>query len=224
MFVEEECMNSALSEAVEKAGIISILRGIDTSVILKVADALYDGGIRFMEVTFDHKSGDFRKTEDAIAALAERFSGRMHIGAGTVTTVDLVHRAQNAGAEFIISPDCNEEVIGETKRLELVSIPGALTPSEILRAHYAGADFVKVFPAGCLGPDYIKALRGPIPQVKLMAVGGIDASNVALFLKAGCVGAGVGGKLANRKTIEEGRFDLLTQAARELIKAAEEAV
>lgn len=217
-------MDSALSEAVEKAGIISILRGIDTSVILKVAEALYDGGIRFMEVTFDHKSGDFRKTENAIAALVDRFGRRMHIGAGTVTTVDLVHRAQDAGAEFIISPDCNEEVIGETKKLDLVSIPGALTPSEILRAHYAGADFVKVFPAGCLGPDYIKALRGPIPQVKLMAVGGIDASNVGEFIKAGCVGVGVGGRLANRKTIEEGRFDLLTQAAEELIKAAEEAV
>ena len=216
-------MEETIGMAIEEAGIISILRGIESEVILKVAEALYKGGIRFMEVTFDHKSGDFGKTEKAISSLCDEFDGRMHIGAGTVTTVDLVHRAADAGAEFIISPDCNEEVIRETKRLGLVSIPGAFTASEILKAHYAGADFVKVFPAGCISPSYIKALRGPIPQVKLMAVGGIDASNVEEYIKAGCVGAGVGGKLASQKTIAEGRFDLLTEAAENLIKAVKEA-
>lgn len=215
---------SELAREIEKAKVISILRGIEPDVILKVADALYKGGIRFMEVTFDHASCNFKKTVDAIKALCKEFEGRMEIGAGTVTTVELVHLAHEAGAKFIISPDCNEEVIKETKRLGLVSIPGAFTASEILKAHYAGADFVKVFPAGDINPSYIKALRGPIPQVKLMAVGGIDASNVASFMKAGCVGAGVGGKLANKKAIEEGRFELLTEAARELIQAATEEI
>ncbi len=216
-------MEETLGRAIEEAGVISILRGIESEVILKVADALYEGGIRFMEVTFDHKSRDWEKTEKAIRTLCDAFDGRMRIGAGTVTTVDLVHRAADAGAGFIISPDCNEEVIRETKRLGLVSIPGAFTASEILKAHYAGADFVKVFPAGSIAASYIKALRGPIPQVKLMAVGGIDASNVGEYIKAGCVGAGVGGKLASQKAIAEGRFDLLTEAARDLIRAVREA-
>ncbi len=216
-------MEDALNAQIEKAGIISILRGIESEVILKVAEALYEGGIEFMEVTFDHKSGDFGKTEDAIRALCDAYEGKMHIGAGTVTTVDLVHRAHDAGAEFIISPDTNEEVIRETKRLRLVSIPGAFTASEILKAHYAGADFVKVFPAGCIAPSYIKALRGPIGHVRLMAVGGIDARNVGEYIKAGCAGAGVGGKLANAGAIADGRFDLLTKAAEDLIKAVREA-
>lgn len=216
-------MQGTLATAIECAGVISILRGIKSDVILKVADALYEGGIRFMEVTFDHKSLDFKKTEDAICALRKEYEGRMHIGAGTVTTVDLVHRALDAGAEYIISPDVNEGVIKETKRLGLISIPGAFTASEILKAHYLGADFVKIFPAGTLPPSYIKALRGPIPQVKMLAVGSIDASNVGDYIKAGCVGAGVGGKLANIKAIEEGRFDLLKEAAEDLIQAVKEA-
>ncbi len=216
-------MDSTLKGAIEEAGIISILRGIESEVILKVAQALYEGGIRFMEVTFDHKTCDWEKTENAIKTLSSAFDGRMHIGAGTVTNVELVRRAEAAGAEFIISPDCNEEVIRETKRKGLVSIPGAFTASEILKAHYSGADFVKVFPAGSISPSYIKALRAPIPQVKLMAVGGIDAANVGEYIKAGCVGAGVGGKLASAKAIKEGRFDLLTEAARALVRAVKEA-
>lgn len=217
-------MGNRLVKEIEEAKVISILRGIETSTILKVAGALYDGGIRFMEVTFDHATQNFQKTEDAIKTLSTTFHGKMEIGAGTVTTVELVYKAAEAGARFIISPDCNEEVIKETKRLGLISIPGAFTASEILKAHYAGADFVKVFPAGNIDPSYIRALRGPIPQVKLMAVGGIDASNVASYIKAGCIGAGVGGKLANKKAIAEGRFELLTEAAKELIQAATEAI
>ena len=213
-------MEKTLQERIEKAKVIAILRGIESSVMQKVAEALYEGGIRFMEVTFDHRSGDFKQTANAIRSLCTTFAGKMEIGAGTVTTVELVHLATESGAKFIISPDCNTDVINETKKLGLVSIPGAFTASEVLKAHYAGADFVKVFPAGCMGPEYIKALRGPIPQVKLLAVGGIDAENIASFLKAGCVGAGVGGKLASKALIEEGKFDELEKAAAAMIDAA----
>lgn len=215
-------MSDNLVERIENARVISILRGIEPTVILKVAHALYDGGIRFMEVTFDHGTGDFQKTYDAIKALVKEFDGKMEIGAGTVTSVELVHLAADAGAKFIISPDCREDVILETKKLGLVSIPGAFTASEILKAHSAGADFVKLFPAGSVSPAYVKALKGPIPHVKLMAVGGIDASNAADYIKAGCSGVGVGGKLANKKVIDEGKYELLTEAAKELICAAQE--
>lgn len=217
-------MNTSLIERIEKGKVIAIMRGIEPSVMLHAAQALFEGGIRFMEVTFDHKSRDFQKTADSISALIKEFQGRMEIGAGTVCSTDLVHLAYDNGAQFIISPDCNPTVIQETKKLGLVSIPGAMTPSEILQCHAAGADFVKVFPAGCLGPEYIKALRGPIPQVKLMAVGGIDAGNIRAFLNAGCVGAGVGGKLASRALIDAGQFDKLTQAAVQMMDAAREEV
>lgn len=210
-----------LQDQIENAKIIAIVRGVDSSSIQKVAEALYQGGIRFLEVTYDHQSGDFKKTSEAISALCKNFAGRLNIGAGTVTSVDLVKAAAENGAQFIISPDCNVEVISATKRLHLVSIPGAMTPSEILTAYDAGADFVKVFPAGSLGPSYIKAVRGPIPQVKLMAVGGIDASNAASFLEAGCVGLGVGGKLVSKSLVAAGKFDELTKNAQELIAAVQ---
>jgi len=210
-----------LQDQIENAKIIAIVRGVDSSSIQKVAEALYQGGIRFLEVTYDHQSKDFKKTSEAISALCKNFAGRLNIGAGTVTSVDLVKAAAENGAQFIISPDCNVEVISATKRLHLVSIPGAMTPSEILTAYDAGADFVKVFPAGSLGPSYIKAVRGPIPQVKLMAVGGIDASNAASFLEAGCVGLGVGGKLVSKSLVAAGKFDELTKNAQELIAAVQ---
>ncbi len=210
-----------LQDQIENAKIIAIVRGVDSSSIQKVAEALYQGGIRFLEVTYDHQSKDFKKTSDVISALCKNFAGRLDIGAGTVTCVDLVKAAAESGARFILSPDCNVEVIHATKRLHLVSIPGAMTPSEILTAYDAGADFVKVFPAGCLGPSYIKAVRGPIPQVKLMAVGGIDASNAASFLEAGCVGLGVGGKLVSKSLVAAGKFDELTKNAQELIAAVQ---
>lgn len=212
-------MDNRLVRKIEEEKVISIIRGINTDIILKVAHSLYAGGIRFVEVTFDHGSCDFKKTEAAIKVLSKEFNGLMKIGAGTVTTVELVNRAAEAGAEFIISPNCDEAVIKETKNLDLVSIPSALTASEILKAHYAGADFVKIFPAGIMGPDYVKALRAPIPQVKFIAVGGIDAFNAGAFIQSGCVGVGVGGRLADRKTIEEGRFNRLTNAAKKLIAA-----
>jgi 2-dehydro-3-deoxyphosphogluconate aldolase/(4S)-4-hydroxy-2-oxoglutarate aldolase len=210
-----------LQDQIENAKIIAIIRGIDSSSIQKVAEALYQGGIRFLEVTYDHQSKDFKKTSEAISALCKNFAGRLNIGAGTVTSVDLVKAAAENGAQFIISPDCNVEVIRATKRLHLVSIPGAMTPSEILTAYDAGADFVKVFPAGSLGPSYIKAVRGPIPQVKLMAVGGIDASNAASFLEAGCVGLGVGGKLVSKSLVAAGKFDEITKNAQELVAAVQ---
>lgn len=216
-------MTDNLIQGIEKARVIAIIRGVESSAMLKLAHALYDGGIRFMEVTFDHKTMDFCKTASAIEALKKEFGDEFGVGAGTVTSVELVHTAKNSGAQYIISPDCNTEVIKETKKLGLVSIPGAMTPSEILQAHSAGADFVKVFPSGCLGLEYIKALKGPIPHVRLLAVGGINAENVGAFIKAGCVGAGIGGKLANLKLIEENRFDAITASAKEIIKAVMEA-
>ena len=127
--------------------------------------------------------------------------------------------AAEAGAEYIISPNVDTAIIRATKAVGLISIPGAFTPSEIAGAYQAGADFVKLFPAGDLGVSYLKAIRAPISHVKLMAVGGINEGNAAAFLKAGAVGLGVGGNLAKRAWIEAGEFDKLTEAAKAMTAA-----
>lgn len=201
----------------EKA--IAIVRGVDVEACVKVADALYAGGIRLMEITFNQKNpASFADTARAIALISKKYGGKMLIGAGTVTTPELVKIAAEAGAKYIISPDTNLEVIRTTLELGLVSMPGALTPTEVLTAHRAGAHFVKLFPIGNLGTSYVKALCAPISHVKMLGVGGITEDNVADFLRAGVVGVGVGGNLANKKWIEAGEFDRITETARKLVE------
>ncbi len=198
---------------------IAIVRGASADDCIKVADALYEGGIRFMEITFNQKNPDsFSDTAKAISAVATKYEGKMLIGAGTVTTPELVEIAAKAGAKYIISPDTNEDVIKKTRELGLVSMPGAFTPSEVLAAHRAGADFVKLFPIGNLGASYVKALCAPISHVKMLAVGGVNENNAADFINAGCYGVGVGGNLANKKWIEAGEFDKITEVARKLVE------
>ena len=198
---------------------VAIVRGASVEDCLKVADALYAGGIRLMEITFNQKNpASFADTAKAISAIAERYEGRMLVGAGTVTTPELVEIAANAGARFIISPDTNPAVIKKTRELGLVSMPGALTPTEVLVAHNAGADFVKLFPVGNLGASYLKALCAPISHVRMLAVGGVNEENVAEFLSAGAYGVGVGGNLANKKWIEAGEFDKITAVAKKLVE------
>lgn len=213
-------MRQQIIKSVEKEKLIAIVRGVGADQCRKVAQALYEGGVRLMEITYDQRAPEtWAATAGAIGALAQEYAGRMFVGAGTVTCTELVELTHTHGGGFIISPDVNTDVIRRTRELGMVSMPGALTPTEIMTAHNAGADFVKLFPAGELGPGYIKAVRAPISHVKLMAVGGINEGNAAAFLKAGAVGLGVGGNLAKRAWIEAGEFDKLTEAARAMTAA-----
>lgn len=217
-------MRDQVIQAIETEKVIAIVRGVSPDQCMRVADALYAGGIRLMEVTFDQKNpASFRTTADAIAAIGKAYEGRMLVGAGTVTTTELVELTAEAGGKYVISPDVNVDVIRRTRELGMVSLPGAMTPTEVMTAHRAGADFVKLFPAGNLGTAYVKAVRAPISHVKLLAVGGINEDNVADFLRAGMVGAGVGGNLANKKWIEAGEFDKITETARKLLEAVKNA-
>ncbi len=205
---------------VESEKIVAIVRGVEPAQCLAVADALYTGGIRLMEVTFDQKHPEsFPDTANAIRTICETYEGRLLAGAGTVTTPELVELAAQAGAQYIISPDTNVDVIRRTRELGLVSMPGALTPSEIMTAHRAGADFVKLFPVANFGADYVKAVRAPVSHVKLLAVGGVNEHNIRDFLNAGMVGAGVGGNLANKTWIEQGEFNKITEAAKAILAA-----
>ncbi|MBQ8813110.1 MAG: bifunctional 4-hydroxy-2-oxoglutarate aldolase/2-dehydro-3-deoxy-phosphogluconate aldolase [Lachnospiraceae bacterium] len=215
-------MREQIIQQVKAEKIIVIIRGVSSDRILPVAQALYDGGVRMIEVTFDQKDVEKQKeTVECIRKIAEHFQGKVSVGAGTVTSTKLVEMAAEAGAQYIISPDTNEAVIRKTRELGLVSMPGALTPTEVMNAHHWGADFVKLFPVGNLGAGYVKAVKAPLNHVKLLAVGGVNADNVADFLAAGCCGAGVGGNLVNKKWIEAGEYEKLTEAARELMRAVE---
>ena len=213
--------NEQICGMICRTRIIAIVRGLDGH-FTELAQALYDGGIRAMEVTFRLGNPDeFYKTADSIREIRAAMGDRMAVGAGTVTSPKLVQLAHDAGAQFIVSPDTDVEVIRATKALGMLSMPGAMTPSEVRVAYDAGADFVKVFPAGVLGADYIKALRGPLGHIPMLAVGGVSEKNVAEFIKAGCVGAGVGGKLVNKEWIEEGAWDKITALAHALCENAQ---
>lgn len=205
---------------VEREKIIAIIRGAAPEQCLKVAAALYEGGIRLMEITYNQRDpSSWQATAAAIASIAKEYEGRMLVGAGTVTTPELVELTHKAGGYYIISPDTSEAVIRRTRELGMVSMPGALTPSEVMQAHRAGADFVKLFPIGNLGVGYAKAIMAPISHVKLLAVGGVNEKNVVDFLNAGLVGAGIGGNLVNKQWIEAGQYHKITETARALVAA-----
>lgn len=217
-------MREEITKALAERKLIVIVRGVSAEQILPLAGALYEGGIRFMEVTFD-PSGKCSDEETArkIALLCEKYGDRMYFGAGTVLTEQQVACAKEAGAEYIISPDTNPAVIRKTKELGMLSMPGAFTPTEAMVAHTAGADYVKLFPVGELGVSYFKAVRAPLNHLKLLAVGGVSLSNIADYLAAGAYGFGIGSSLVDKKMIERGCFDEITKLAAKYVQAVEHA-
>lgn len=213
-------MSQAVLDKILEDKIIAIVRGIPSSQIVSLAAALEKGGVTCMEVTFDQSSEEkARDTLVAIRAIKEALGDRMCVGAGTVMTAEQVRQAVEAGAEYMISPNVDEEVIRETKRLDKVSIPGAMTPTEAAFAYKCGADIVKMFPAGLLGVDYIRAVKAPLKHIPLSAVGNVTVENCAQFLEAGAVGIGVSGNLVSKKLVEEGRFDEITATAKAYVAA-----
>ena len=214
-------MREQLIQKVLDKKIVAIVRGVYGEDCVNLAQALYEGGIELLEVTFDQSKPEDRiRTADSIRMLVERLGDKMTFGAGTVTNLEMLELARNAGAQFIVSPDTNVEVIRATVAWGMVSMPGALTPTEIVTAHAAGADFVKLFPAGTQGTGYFKAVTAPLNHIRLLAVGGVNEKNVADFLAAGAVGVGVGGNLVNKTWIKTGEFDKITAVAKEFVKNA----
>lgn len=213
-------MREQVIKSIEKEKIVVIVRGVARENLIPLTQAMYEGGIRLLEITYDATG----KTTDAetaanIEMLAKHFEGRMYIGAGTVIRPVQVELTAKAGGKFIISPDTNKEIIEKTRELGLVSMPGALTPTEIADASRFGADFVKLFPVSTFGTEYVKAVKAPLSHVKLLAVGGIDEKNIADYAKAGACGFGVGSNIVNKKLIEAGEFGKITELAKEFLKA-----
>ena len=208
-------MREKVIEKIEKEKIIAIVRGAESEKLIPFAEAVYAGGIRLLEITYsaDGSVSD-EKTAKNIQKLSEQFDGRMYIGAGTVLKEKQVELTKSAGGRFIISPDTYPEVIRKTRELDMVSMPGALTPSEIQSAHRAGADFVKVFPVTNMGIEYLKAVKAPLSHIKLIAVGGINEKNMSDYIDAGICGFGIGSNIVNKKMIEEENFEEITNLAK----------
>lgn len=208
-------MREQVIEWIEKHKVVTIVRGVASDRLIPLAEAMYEGGIRLLEVTFSaNGSVSDEETAKNIELLSKHFEGRMFIGAGTVLTEKQVELTQKAGGQFIISPDTCEEVIKKTRELGLVSMPGALTPSEIMSAHRWGADFVKLFPITNMGVDYVKAVKAPLSHIRFLAVGGIDEKNMQDYLDAGVCGFGVGSNIVSKKLIEAGDFAAITALAK----------
>ena len=215
-------MREQIIKSIEANKIITIVRGVAKEKLIPLAQAMYDGGIRLMEITYDAKGVvSDEDTAKSIELLAHHFDGKMHIGAGTVITQKQVELTKKAGGGFIISPDTYAAVIEKTREIQMVSIPGALTPTEIQAAHRYGADFVKMFPITNLGIQYVKAVKAPLSYIKLLAVGGITEKNIKEYLNAGISGFGIGTNIVNKKMIENNEFDKICELAKTYTKETE---
>lgn len=210
----------AIKEEIINHKIISIIRNIDRDDYIPAVEALYNGGINFAEITFDAtKAKSDCETAEIIKKTSSVFKDKMYIGAGSVVTVEQVLLAAKAGAKYIISPNCDPDVIKATLENGLISIPGCFTASEAVTAKNCGADFIKVFPADSCGPGYIKALAAPLSNIDFLAVGGVNTNNAGEFLNAGVKGLGIGANLVSKKNISEYGYEWITEKAKEFVNA-----
>jgi len=211
---KREVLNRMINE-----GLIPVIRVTSASEAMDVADAVKEGGVSFIEITMSVQGAI-----DVIKELAKKYKDEIIMGAGTVLDPETGRAALLAGAQFIVSPTLNLDLIQLAHRYSAVVIPGAMTPTEILTAWNAGADMVKVFPSAQLGgPEYIKALRGPLPQILLVPTGGVNLQNAGAFIKAGAAALGVGGELVDKKAIKEKKFHIITESTRAFLKTIREA-
>ena len=197
-----------------EAGVVAVIRAQSADQLSHIAAALLEGGVPSIEVTMSTP-----KAIAGIEALADSIGDRAIIGVGTVLDASTARDAIAAGAQFVVSPVLDEEVIGTTRRYGKISIPGAFTPTEILRAWTLGADVVKVFPSTSLGPSYIRDILAPLPQVRLTPTGGVDLKNAADWIKAGAVCLGVGSSLVTRDSLAKSDWGAITTNARAFVAA-----
>jgi 2-dehydro-3-deoxyphosphogluconate aldolase/(4S)-4-hydroxy-2-oxoglutarate aldolase len=191
-------------------GIVAVVRSPDSQQLVEVARALADGGVTVVEITMTVPNA-----LDVVRQVRQALGDRVLLGAGTILDPETARAALLAGAEYVVAPTLNLEVIRLCQRYGKLVMPGAFTPTEILTAWEAGADIVKVFPADVVGPAFFKAVRAPLPQVRLMPTGGVDLTTAAAFLKAGACCLGVGGQLVEPKAVAERNFDRIRDLARQ---------
>lgn len=210
---------AAVLEQLTAGGLVPVIRAESSDIALRVADALVSGGIRTLEITMT--------VPDALTAIREvasRFGQEVLLGAGTVTSRAMAADALDAGAEFLVTPALVPEVIEVAKARDRAVLPGAMTPTEVFTAWSLGGDIVKVFPASHVGgASYLKALKGPFPQIRLCPTGGVNLKTIADFVRAGAVAVGVGGELVSKAAIDVGDYAQITALAREFVAALDAA-
>jgi 2-dehydro-3-deoxyphosphogluconate aldolase / (4S)-4-hydroxy-2-oxoglutarate aldolase len=199
-------------KAIQDLGIVAVIRMKDAGRLRAVIDAIAEGGVRAIEVTMSVPGA-----VGLIAKLAPALPSSILFGAGTVIDAATARAVIDAGARFIVSPVFRRDVIDACHERDIAVAPGCFTPTEILDAHEYGADVVKVFPATALGPGYLKDIRAPLPQVRLMPTGGVTLDNAGDWIRAGAVAVGVGSALLDTKAVDEGRFDVLVNNARRIV-------
>lgn len=209
----------SILSAMKEIGIVPVVRTPTAESALRAIEAIYEGGIRAAEVTMT-VPGAVKVLEQ----LADKFGGKMVLGAGTVLDPETCRICMLAGAEFFVTPALNLKTIEMAQRYSKPICPGALTPTEVLTAWQAGADIVKVFPCDNVGgAKYIKALKGPFPQIEMIPTGGVSLTTAADFLKAGACAVAVGGELVDAKTIKAGAYEVFTERARQFLEVVAKA-
>jgi 2-dehydro-3-deoxyphosphogluconate aldolase/(4S)-4-hydroxy-2-oxoglutarate aldolase len=200
---------------IKDVGIVPVIRTNSAESAVRAVEALYRGGIRAAEITMTVPNAI-----RALSAVADAFGDKLVLGAGTVLDPETARCCMLAGAEFFVTPNLRLSTIEMARRYSKVIMPGALTPTEVLTAWEAGADIVKIFPAGNVGgPKYIKALKGPFPQIEMIPTGGVNLETAGEFLKAGACAVAVGGELVDAKSIQEGRYDVIEGKAKQYLEA-----
>jgi len=203
---------AAVVAQVETLGVVAVIRLKDPGKLRAVVDAIAEGGVRALEVTMTVPGA-----VDLIRTLAASLPAGFLLGAGTVTDAATARAVIDAGACFVVGPVFRPEVIAACHERDVPAMPGCFSPTEILAAHECGADIIKVFPATMLGPQYLKDVRAPLPQVKLMPTGGVTLDNAGEWIRAGAVAVGLGSSLLDAKAIESNRFDVITANARKVV-------
>ena len=205
-------MLTPLNRVLERV-IVAVIRAESPDLLVDVAEALVAGGVEVMEVTFT-----VPRATQVLEKVAAKLGDRILLGAGTVLDPETARAAILAGAEFIVSPTVNTQVIEVCRRYSKLAMPGALTPTEVVAAWQAGADIVKIFPSELTGPRYLKLLHAPLPQVRLMPTGGVNVETAAEYLKAGACALGVGGALVDPKLVAAGDFAEIERRAKQLVE------
>lgn len=199
------------------SGIVAVIRSTSGEQLVEVARALYEGGVDVLEVTFT-----VPRALEIISAVQKSLGNKILLGAGTVLDPETARAAFLAGAEFLVSPTVNLDVIRMGNRYDKLVMPGAFTPTEILTAWEAGAQVIKVFPADIGGPAYLKTLHGPLPQVRLLPTGGVNLNTIGDFLKAGACAVGLGGALIEPKAVASGDMARITSLAQQYVAAVKQ--
>ena len=200
---------------IREIGLVPIVRAPSPELGLQAAEAIVAGGIGIAEITMTVPNAI-----QVMERLADRYGDKVLLGAGTILDPETCRAALLAGAQFIVTPALDTRVIEMARRYSKPCIPGALTPTEVLTAWQAGADWVKLFPCGPVGgPSYLKALKGPFPQIEFIPTGGVNLETTPEFIKAGAAAVAVGGELVNLKALKEGKLEVITESARKFLEA-----